>query len=419
MLAVLKADAAYVPLDAGFPADRLAYIVGDAGARPVLSLSHLRDHLAQVAGGGRRLDDDGASGSARRADPADRPPSAGRQPTSWPTSSTPPAPPAGPRAWRSSTPSIGNFVRVAAEVYGVPAGRPRLPGHDHRLRLLGRGDLGALGGRRDAGAEARAAASLLGVDLHGFLTERRVTAMCCVPTLLATLEEDLPELRFLLVSGEACPQDLVRRWHRPGRRFLNVYGPTEATVTATWAASHPDRPVTIGVPLPTYAAVILDPDDPGRALPPGRGRRDRHRRRSGWRAATSTATTSPRARSSPTSSACRATVRAASTAPATSAGSTPTARSSTSAAIDIQVKIRGYRIELTEIESVLLQVPGIAQAVVDTHEPEPGVDRAGRLLQPAHRRRAARRRRAAGRTCASGSRRTWCPPTSSSCRSSR
>ena len=39
--------------------------------------------------------------------------------------------------------------------------------------------------------------------------------------------------------------------------------------------------------------------------------------------------------------------------------------------IDTQVKIRGYRIELTEIESVLLQVPGIAQAVVDTYEPEP------------------------------------------------
>ena len=35
-------------------------------------------------------------------------------------------------------------------------------------------------------------ASLLGLDLHAFLTEQRVTAMCCVPTLLATLEEDLP-----------------------------------------------------------------------------------------------------------------------------------------------------------------------------------------------------------------------------------
>jgi len=41
--------------------------------------------------------------------------------------------------------------------------------------------------------------------------------------------------------------------------------------------------------------------------------------------------------------------------------------------IDTQVKIRGYRIELSEIEAVLLQVPEIAQAVVNTYEPEPGV----------------------------------------------
>jgi len=89
-----------------------------------------------------------------------------------------------------------------------------------------------------------------------------------VPTLLATLDEDLPGPRFLLVSGEPCPQDLVARWHRPGRRFLDVYGPTEATVTATWTVVHPGRPVTIGVPLPTYSVVVLDPDG-GRALPPG------------------------------------------------------------------------------------------------------------------------------------------------------
>ena len=110
--------------------------------------------------------------------------------------------------------------------------------------------------------------NLLGLDLGAFLRERRVTALCCVPTLLATLEEDLPELRFLLVSGESCPHDLIARWHRPGRRFLNVYGPTEATVTATWTVVHPDRPVTIGVPLPTYSVVILDPEKDV-ALAPG------------------------------------------------------------------------------------------------------------------------------------------------------
>jgi non-ribosomal peptide synthetase component F len=113
-----------------------------------------------------------------------------------------------------------------------------------------------------------AGTTMVGADLSDYLKEHRISALCCVPTLLATLDEDLPGLRFLLVSGEACPQDLVTRWHRPGRRFLNVYGPTEATVTATYSVVDPQRPVTLGVPLPTYSAVILAPDR-ARELAPG------------------------------------------------------------------------------------------------------------------------------------------------------
>ena len=45
---------------------------------------------------------------------------------------------------------------------------------------------------------------------------------------------------------------------RPGRRVVNTYGPTEATVIATWAECHPDKPVTIGRPLTNYFAAILD-----------------------------------------------------------------------------------------------------------------------------------------------------------------
>ena len=156
--------------------------------------------------------------------------------------------------------------------------------------------------------------------------------MLSCPTLLATIEDDLPELRFLLVSGEACPQDLIARWHRPGRRFLNVYGPTEATVTATWTTLDPDRPVTIGQPLPTYTTVILDPDDPSRALPPGEVGEIGHRRdRAGAAGYLNRDDLTEKAfipdflgipdnPSGPRS-----------TAPATSAGSTRPARSSTSA----------------------------------------------------------------------------------------
>src|SRR6185312_396284 len=102
--------------------------------------------------------------------------------------------------------------------------------------------------------------NLVGSDLADFLFEKHVTVLACVPTLLATIERDLPELRILLVSGEACPQNLVVRWHRPGRVILNAYGPTEATVTCTLTELYPSKPVTIGGPLPTYTIVILDPE---------------------------------------------------------------------------------------------------------------------------------------------------------------
>ena len=114
-----------------------------------------------------------------------------------------------------------------------------------------------------------------GCGAGGVPDQKRITAMCCVPTLLATLDEDLPDLRFLLVSGEACPKDLVIRWHRPGRRFLNVYGPTEATVTATWALRTPTGPCPSGCLCPLTRPSSSTPLS---AAPcPGRGRGNRTR----------------------------------------------------------------------------------------------------------------------------------------------
>ena len=267
MLAALKAGAAYVPLDPAFPADRIAYIVSDAAATAVLTLSHLRPYLAQVRAEVVTVDDMSrhiAAQSLARVTDEERGPALDELAYIIYTSGST----GRPKGVAVEHRSIVNFVRVAAEMYGY---RP-----DDRVyqgltiafdfsfeEIWVPWTVGATLVPRPPGG------SLLGVDLHDFLTEHRVSAMCVVPTLLATVEDDLPALRFLLVSGEACPHDLIVRWHRRGRRFLNVYGPTEATVTATWAVVDPDRPVTIGVPLPTYSTVILDPDDPGRALPHG------------------------------------------------------------------------------------------------------------------------------------------------------
>ncbi len=284
MLAALKAHAVYVPLDPGFPPERISYILADASVRMVLSHSRLAGLTA--AGGPSGPDvvyvDQAAtlaaeSGARLTADEVGAP---GDELcyiiyTSGTTGR--------PKGVAVGHPSICNFVRVAAENYGYTAADRVYQGltmaFDFAIEETWVPWLaGATLVPKPRGG------NLLGPDLAGFLREQQVTALCCVPTLLATLDDDLPGLRFLLVSGEPCPRELADRWHRPGRRFLNVYGPTEATVSATWTILEPGRPVTIGTPLPTYSVAILDPAA-DRLLTRGRSARSGSRA-SGWRTVT-------------------------------------------------------------------------------------------------------------------------------------
>ena len=369
MLAVLKVHAVYVPMDPGFPADRISYIAADAGVRTVLSHSRLAglvakpgpevvyvDQAAMIAAEkGDRLTvvDTGAplddlcyviytSGTTGR-----------------------------PKGVAVSHPSICNFVRVAVETYGYTAADRVYQGLTMAFDFAVEETwvpwlAGATLVPKPRGG------SLLGPDLAGYLREQRITALCCVPTLLATLDdEDLPGLRFLLVSGEACPRELADRWHRPGRRFLNVYGPTEATVSATWTLLEPGQPVTIGVPLPTYSVAIIDrqsnrvlpADQTGEIAIAGIGLAEGYlnlpdKTREAF---------TPDFAGMPGNPS-RRIYRTGDLGKINADGQIVH-----KGRIDTQVKIRGYRIELAEIESVLAEAPGVAQAVVTTYESGPGV----------------------------------------------
>jgi RND superfamily putative drug exporter len=273
MLAVFKIGAAYVPLDADFPTDRMAYIVEDARVRTVLSMSWIADRAEWIdqlsTSGAQLLYLDHAAPlidelSSHRLTDIER--GAHVDQLAYISYTTDPT--GRPTGVAVDHRSICNFLKVAAEVYGIRPSDRMYQGlslaFDFSVEEIFVPWLcGATLVPRPPGVLP------LGADLYKFLVSQRVTAMCCVPVQLATLGDDLPDLRFLLVFGQACPQDLIARWHRPGRRMLNIYGPAEATVTATWTELHPDRPVTIGTPLPTYSTVILDVEDPHRALPHG------------------------------------------------------------------------------------------------------------------------------------------------------
>jgi non-ribosomal peptide synthetase-like protein len=95
-------------------------------------------------------------------------------------------------------------------------------------------------------------------ELSEVLRDQKITVLHAVPSLLAVMEDIIPTLRFVNAGGEACTAQVVAKWAKPGRIFYNSYGPTETTVTATMTPLKPGEPITIGAPLPNYNLAVVD-----------------------------------------------------------------------------------------------------------------------------------------------------------------
>lgn len=100
-----------------------------------------------------------------------------------------------------------------------------------------------------------------GPHFDEILQERRITHMDVPPSLLRTMDcERAPaSLETIIIGGEACAPDVVRRWARKCL-VVNVYGPTEATVCTSLGSCDPvswSRPL-IGQPLPNVSYHLLD-----------------------------------------------------------------------------------------------------------------------------------------------------------------
>ncbi len=369
LLAVLKAGATYVPLDRAFPTDRLNYIADDAQLSAILSLSAFAQKIDAVDVKSVLLDE---CASEIAGQPVSRPKVIVKPDDAADicyiiyTSGTT----GNPKGVVIEHASICNFVRVAASEYGYQPGDRVYQGmtiafdfsvEEIWVPLLAGATLVPGGQERN----------LIGEELGDFLYDRKVTCLCCCPTLLSTIDRELPDLRIMLLGGEACPQNLVERWHGPDRTILNSYGPTEATVTAMLTELRPDKPVTIGVPLPSYSIVILNPEhddiqatgEVGEIGIAGIGvargylnNKDLTHRKFIPDFLGLANNTSKRI------------YRTGDLGRLNEEGEVEYL-----GRIDTQVKINGYRVELSEIEAVLMEFPEIAQAAVSTYEPDPGV----------------------------------------------
>ena len=365
VLSLSQLGAAYVPLDSTFPADRIRFMMEDSGVRTVVSQRGFAARFAEAPVTVLAIDEYDDEIEALPPHPVTDLAGVEANPLAYiiyTSGST-----GRPKGVPIRQASICNFLRVASTLYGyAPADRVyqgMTIAFDFSVEEIW---VPLLSGATLVPAPSQS--KLAGPDLRDFLKSGRITALCCVPTLLATLEPGLPLLRFLLVSGEACPADVIGRWFQKGRRILNAYGPTETTVTSTWNVVEPGRPVTIGGPLPTYSIVIIDPET-GLALEPGEageiciggiGLGDDYLNRPDQTARAYVADfiglpDNPSGRIYRTGDLGRI---------------NKDNEIEFLGRIDTQVKIRGYRIELDEIEAVLRGVTGIAQAVVQPYDPD-------------------------------------------------
>ncbi|MEU5017771.1 non-ribosomal peptide synthase/polyketide synthase [Streptomyces angustmyceticus] len=243
-LAVTKAGGAFLPVDPAYPAERREFMVRDAGAAVVLD---------DPAGIWRTEGPDTAPTDADRILPLTDAHPAYVIYTSGSTGT--------PKAVVVPHTGLASFAAAAAARYQVRAGDRVLqfasPSFDASVLELCVSLLA--GATLVAGEEG----PLVGDRLAQVLDERRITHTLIPPAALATVPPEtagaLPHLRTLIVGAEACPADLVERW-APGRRMINSYGPTEATVVSTWTgplAPEAGAP-PIGRPVGTSRAYVLD-----------------------------------------------------------------------------------------------------------------------------------------------------------------
>jgi amino acid adenylation domain-containing protein/FkbM family methyltransferase len=360
ILAVLKAGAAYVPLDISYPEERIAFLCADAGIKVLLTD---RERLAQCPAGPEHalcLDtfdwfaapEAPLEAPARKAKPEDL---AYVIYTSGTTGK--------PKGVCIEHRSIVNYVLAISQ-------RLRLqPGMAHAHVSTFAADLGntvlfpslATGGCLHVLSRERAESQAL---LSEYFARERIDVLKIAPSHLAALQsghgpERVMPRRILVLGGEFSRPDRIERLRAlaPRCEIYNHYGPTETTVgvltyhVGSAIPATPSGTIPAGTPLANVSAHILDPKDGKGELCIGgacvaRGYLGRD-----------------------TLTAAKFIERNGERLYRTGdlARRLPDGNIELCGRIDRQVKLSGYRVELDEVEAALRGVPGVQDAAVLAH----------------------------------------------------
>ncbi|MGW4569095.1 amino acid adenylation domain-containing protein, partial [Streptomyces sp. NPDC004561] len=262
MLAVLKAGAAYLPLDPDYPVARLEFMVSDARPKLLIADSALDDRPL-----GPREPDRLVLDSAEAAALLET------LPETDPRIAVDPANPAYVIYTSGSTGRPKGVVVGHAGVAVLVAEHAERCAIDTSSRVLQFASPSFDASVSEVFPTLLTGATLVlppeGSPLSALSDPGTgVTHVTLVPSVLAVVPEGALSVSTLMVGGEACPAELVERW-APGRRMINVYGPTETTVISTMAG--PLVPCgqapPIGRPIAGTRAYVLD--ERLRPVPPG------------------------------------------------------------------------------------------------------------------------------------------------------
>ncbi|MFI0201176.1 MULTISPECIES: non-ribosomal peptide synthetase [Streptomyces] len=376
VLAVLKAGGAYLPLDAGHPAERLRTVLADSGARLVLTAGLPGGLPADLAGAVPVLDLD-LDAEQHRVDalPATEPPATASPAhlayllyTSGSTGR--------PKGVAVTHAAITGYLAALTSTFGLGPDDAVLartaltfdPSVRDLFAPLTTGGRIVLASQDESGDPDALARLLHAEDVTALLS--------IVPSMLEPLvgavaagQGPSPALRLVMTTGEALTPGLARAAHAlgtPGRlRLVNQYGPTECTNTTTYHevtdADIEAGRIPIGRPLPGARVLVL-----GEHLEP-----------------------LPRGAIGELFIAGRGVARGYLGDPARTAEAYPPdpygppgarmyrtgdlARLRSDGVLefhgrrDNQVKVRGHRIELGEVEAALLRHPDVARAVAAAH----------------------------------------------------
>ncbi|MFI9366720.1 amino acid adenylation domain-containing protein [Kitasatospora sp. NPDC053057] len=364
LLAVLKAGGAYLPIDPGYPVDRVAFMLGDAAPAVVLvspgTAAALPTGVERV-----RVDDPavaGLDGSPLAA--GERVLRAGSPAYVIYTSGST----GRPKGVVVENRSVAGLLSWAAAEFGGADFERVLASTSFNFDV----SVFELFGPLVSGGSVEVVKDLL------VLADRQqgpsgLSLVSGVPSAFAQILASggpTAEPGTVVLAGEALTADAVAgiRAALPGARVANIYGPTEATVysTAWYADGEVGGVVPIGRPLPNARVFVLDgwlrpvaPGVAGELYLAGAGLARGYLGRAGL--------TAERFVANPFGTGGERLYRTGDLVRWDAEGQVEYL-----GRVDEQVKVRGFRIELGEVQAVVASHPQVAQAVVVAREDAPG-----------------------------------------------